>query len=74
MKLPNINLSADSLPKIGHDFSIKRVQKIEVIKKNLTKNVLLLGFFIEKKIRKLRMIFDIENSLSQNTLFSFEYS
>ena len=42
MKLPNVlNSSADSLSKIGHDFSNKGVQKLKLSKKALTKNVLL---------------------------------
>ena len=41
MKLPNfLNSSADSSPKIGHDFSNKGVQKLKLSKNALAKNVL----------------------------------
>ena len=52
MKLRNfVNPSADSAPKIGHDFSSREVQKWKyVIKKKLLKNCApILVFFIEKK-------------------------
>ena len=45
-----------ALAKIGHDFT-KSVSKIEVNKTCAPKLV----FFIEKKIRKIRFIFDKEN-------------
>ena len=63
MKLPNfVNRSADSSSKIGHGFSNKVAQKLKLsknyfYKKCAPKQV----FFNEKKIRKVLMIFDIEN-------------
>ena len=42
MKLPNfLNSSANSSPKIGHDFSNKEVQKLKLSYKCLTTNMLL---------------------------------
>ena len=65
MKLPNfVSPSGDGSSKIGHDFSNKVVQKLKLsinhfYKKCAHKQI----FFNEKKFRKIRMIFDIENSL-----------
>ena len=65
MKLPNfVSSSGDGSSKIGHDFSNKVVQKLKLsinhfYKKCAPKQL----FFNEKKIRKIQMIFDIENSL-----------
>ena len=60
MKLPNfVSSSGDGSSKIGHDFSNKVVQKLK----------LLINHFYKKcahyysSIKKIRMIFDIENSL-----------
>ena len=68
MKLPNfVNSSADSSSKNVHDFSNKVVQKLK-----LSKNVLLNKYSsMEKKFRKIRMIFDIENSLRKSDLDTF---
>ena len=61
MKLSNfVSPSVDSSSKIGHDFSNKVVQKLKLSVIKLFKNNI---FFIEKKFRQFRMIFDIENSL-----------
>ena len=65
MKLPTFGFSGgDTLSKIGHDFSNKVGQKLKLsinifYKKCAHKQLL----FNEKKIRKIRTIFDIENSL-----------
>ena len=65
MKLPNfVSSSGDGSSKIGHDFNNKVVQKLKLsinyfYKKCAHKQL----FFNEKKIRKIRTIFDIENSL-----------
>ena len=58
MKLPNFVSSS------GHDINNKVVQKLKLsinhfYKKCAHKQL----FFNEKKIRKIRMIFDVENSL-----------
>ena len=68
MKLPNfVNSSADSSSKNVHDFTNKVVQKLK-----LSKNVLLNKYSsMEKKFRKIRMIFDIENSLRKSDLDTF---
>ena len=66
MKLPNfVNSSADSPPKIGHDFTNnKEVQKWQLQKNSFNdKCAPKLKFFIEKKIRYIQKILDIENSL-----------
>ena len=65
MKLPNFGSpSGDSLSKIGRHFSNKAVLKLKAAKKAFyKKDAPKLIFFNEKKIRKIRMIFDIENSL-----------
>ena len=54
MKLPSfVNPSADSSPKIGHDFSNKEVQKWKLSKNSFNKKCApKLVFFIEKKIQK----------------------
>ena len=51
MKFPNfVNPSADTSPKIGHDFSNEKVQKWKLSKKHFSKKcVPKLVFFIEKK-------------------------
>ena len=65
MKLPNfVSPSRESLPKIGHDFSNKVVQKLKssinhFYKKCAHKQL----FFNEKKIQKDSDVFEIENSL-----------
>ena len=49
MKLPNfVNPSADSLSKIGNDFSYKVVQKLKLSKKNFY-NVFLNKYFSNQK-------------------------
>jgi hypothetical protein len=65
MKLPNfVSSSGDGLSRIGHDFSNKVVQKLKLSINNFYKKCAHKQlFFNEKKIRKIRMIFDIENSL-----------
>ena len=64
MKLPNfLNPSYDSSSKIRHDFSNTVVQKLKLTKNNFNKKrAPKLLLFIEKKFRKIRLIFDIENS------------
>ena len=65
MKLPNfVSPSSDRSSKIGHDFGNKVVQKLTLsinilYKKRAPKQL----FFNEKKFKKIRTIFDIENSL-----------
>ena len=65
IKLPNfVSSSGDGLSNIGHDFSNKVVQKLKLsinhfYKKCAHKQL----FFNGKKVRKIRTIFDIENSL-----------
>ena len=56
MKLPNfVNPSADSLPKIGHDFSNKEVQKWQLSKNSFNKECApKLVFFIEKKSERFK--------------------
>ena len=55
MKLLNFeNRSSGKLPKIEHYFRKQRDLKIDVSKKVLI-------FFNEKKIKKIQVIFDIEN-------------
>ena len=63
---------SDSYSKIGHGFSNKVVQKLKLsINYFLQKCTPKLLFFIEKKIRQIRMVFDFENSLSgQKPCFS----
>ena len=65
MKLPIfVSPSADSLSKIGHHFSNKAVLKLKLAKNAFyIKGAPKLIFFNEKKIRKIQMIFDVENSL-----------
>ena len=65
MKLPNfVSPSADSSSKSGRHFSYKAVLKLKLAKNTFYKKGLpKLIFFNEKKIRKIRMIFDVENSL-----------
>jgi hypothetical protein len=64
MKLPNfVSSSGDSSSKIGHDFSNKVVQKLKLNKLFKKKCAPKQLFFNEKKIKKIRTIFDIENSL-----------
>jgi hypothetical protein len=55
MKLPNfVNPSTDSLPKIGHDFSNKVVQKLKLSRNSFNKRCApKLVFFIEKKSERL---------------------
>ena len=55
MKLPNFqNPPADSSTKIGHDFINKDVQEWKLSKSSFSKKCTpKLGFFIEKKIRKV---------------------
>ena len=75
MKLPNfVNPSTDSLPTIGHDLSNKEVknesyQELHSLnKKGAAKSV----FFIEKQIRKIQMVLDIENSLWKSDFDTFD--
>ena len=65
MKLPNFGSpSSDGSSKIGRHFSNKVVQKLKSAKNAFyKKGAPKLIFFNEKKNRKIRMIFDIENSL-----------
>ena len=65
MKLPNFESpSGDSLSKIEHDFSNKVVQKMRLSINHFYEKCAPKQFFLnEKKIRKIGMIFDIENSL-----------
>ena len=73
MKLPNFwSPSGDSSSKIGHDFSNKVVQKLKLsinhfYKKCVHKQI----FFNEKKLREIRMIFDVENSLRKSNFRTF---
>ena len=50
------------LSKIGHHFSNKEVQKL-ILPKNVNKKNVLLNWYssMKKKLRKIRMIFDVEN-------------
>ena len=50
------------LSKIGHHFSNKVIQKL-ILSKNVNnkKSAPKLAFFNEKKLRKIQMIFDVEN-------------
>ena len=68
MKLPNfVSPSADSSSKIGRHFSNKAVLKLKLAKNAFyKKGAPKLIFFNEKKIRKIRMIFDVENSLTDS--------
>ena len=61
----DVLLSFAAWSKIGPDFTIVSGLKIEVTKKIiLTKNVRLTYYSsMKKKIREIRIIFDIENSL-----------
>ena len=65
MKLPNyVSPSADSLSKIGRHFSNKAVLKLKLAKNAFyKKSAPKLIFFNSIFFRKIRMIFDIENSL-----------
>jgi hypothetical protein len=65
MKLPNfVSSTGDGSSKIRHDFSNKLVKKLNLPINHFYKNCAHKQlFFNEKKIRKIRMIFDIENSL-----------
>ena len=65
MKLPNFGSpSDDSSSKIGHHFSNKVVLKLKSAKNAFyKKGAPKLIFFNEIFFRKIRMIFDIENSL-----------
>jgi hypothetical protein len=65
MKLPNfVPPSADSSSKIGRHFSNKAVLKLKLANNAFyKKGAPKLIFFNKKKFRKIRMIFDIENSL-----------
>ena len=65
MKLTNFGSpSSDSLSKIGRHFSNKAVLKLKLAKNAFyKKGAPKLTFYNEKKIRKIRMIFDVENSL-----------
>ena len=64
IKLPKfVNPATDSSSKIGHDFSNTVDQNLKLSKNNFNKNVLLNYVVHLKKIKKIRMIFDIENSL-----------
>ena len=50
------------LSKIGHHFSNKVISKLILSKMSITKNVLLNWYSsTKKKLRKIQMIFDIEN-------------
>ena len=63
MKLPNFdNWSNGELSNIGHHFSNKGIEKL-IISKNVNnkKCAPKLVFFNEKKLRKIPIIFDIEN-------------
>ena len=63
MKLPNFeNWSNGELSKIWHHFSNERLSKL-ILSKNVNnkKCAPKLVFFNEKKLRKIRMIFDLEN-------------
>ena len=91
MKLPNFGSpSSDSSSKIGRHFSNKVVLKLKSAKNAFYKKVApKLIFFNEIFFRKIRMIFDIENSLwkskigtfwqtvtkwTQNLVISFDFS
>ena len=65
MKLTNFESpSSDSSSKIGRHFSNKVVLKLKSAKNDFyKKGALKLIFFNEIFFRKIRMIFDIENSL-----------
>jgi len=65
MNLPNFGSpSSDISSKIGHHFRNKTFFKIKVSKNTFyKKGAPKLILFDEKKIRKIRMIFDLENSL-----------
>ena len=65
MKLPNfVSPSADSSSKIGCHFSNKAVLKLKLAKNAFCKKgAPKLIFFNEKEFRKIRWIFDVENSL-----------
>ena len=66
MKLPNfVSLSGDGLSKIGHDFSNKVFQKLKLSINHFYKKCAHKQLFFneKKKIRKIRTIFEIENSL-----------
>ena len=64
MKLPDFGSpSSDSLSNIGLHFSNKAVLKFKSPKIFYKKGALKLIFFNEFFYRKIRMIFDIENSL-----------
>ena len=65
MKLPNFGSpSSDGSSKVGRHFSNKVVLKLKLAKNAFyKKGAPKLIFFNEKKIRKIRMIFDLENSL-----------
>ena len=73
MKLPNfVNPSADSSPKIGHDFSNKGIQKWKLSKNSFNKKCApKLVLLIKKNIGKIRMNFDIENSLWKSDFDTF---
>ena len=61
MKLPNfVSSSGDGSSKIGHDFSNKVKLSINHFNKNCAHKQF---FFNEKKIRKIRLIFDIDMTL-----------
>ena len=63
MKLPNFeNWSNGDLSKIGHHFSNKVIYKL-MLSKNVNNKICApkLIFFNEKKMRKIRIIFDVEN-------------
>ena len=65
MKLPHfVSSSGDGLSKIGHDFSSKVVQKLKLSTNHFYKRCApKQQLFIEKRIRQIPIIFDIENSL-----------
>ena len=73
MKFPNfLSSSGDSLSKIGHDFSNKVVQKLKLSINHFSKKCAHKQlFFNEKKFRKIRTIFDIENSLHGSKIGTF---
>ena len=59
-----------ALSKIGPDFSKKVVLKLKLPKNNFNKSFApKLFFFNEKKIRAIRMTFNIENSIPIFALF-----
>jgi hypothetical protein len=58
-----VNLSADSLLKIGHDLSNKVVKQLKLSKNDFNKKCATKQVLFIEKIRTIQMIFDIKNSL-----------